>query len=65
MNLYEPFMCFCAILCIVSAFCVGHHIVWMYKESKPTFKDVLFHWGVLVLPEVILSIYFFYNFLKV
>lgn len=62
MIVYQLFMGFCSLLCIGSACCVAYHIVWMYRrETSPTFKEVLFHWGVMVLPLVALSIFFLYN----
>lgn len=64
MKVFDIVMLISAFLCIISAFCVAHHNLWMYQESKPTFKNILFHWGVLVLPQLLLAIFFIYNFIK-
>jgi hypothetical protein len=64
MMFYEVLMGFCSILCFASAWCCAIHFSWMYKEKKATLKEWLFYWGVIVCPQVILSIYFLYNYLK-
>jgi ABC-type uncharacterized transport system involved in gliding motility auxiliary subunit len=64
MTAFNIIMLISAFLCIISAFFVAHHNLWMYKESKPTIKELLFHWGVLVLPQLLLAIFFIYNFIK-
>lgn len=60
----QVFMCLCAILCFVCASFTAHHFIWMYKEHKPSYKELLFHWGVMVLPQIVLAIYFFYNYIN-
>lgn len=60
---YNLLMIISAFLCTVSALCVAHHILWLFKESKPTIKQMFFAWGV-VAALILLATFFIYNFIK-
>lgn len=63
MIFFKTLMFVSAFLCIGSACCVAHHFVWTYREDKSTVKEILFHWGVMITPLLLLAIFFIYNFI--